>query len=80
MTREDGTTYKLYWAKSNLSTSGLCANPKEYGDYYAWGGTEPKIEYSVSTDEWGSDDAAREVLGGKWRIPTDAEWTALSGQ
>ena len=41
MTREDGTTYKLYWAKSNLCESGLCANPEDYGDYYAWGETEP---------------------------------------
>jgi len=41
MTRTDGTTYKLYWAKSNLSDKGLCANPEDYGDYYAWGETEP---------------------------------------
>lgn len=41
MTRGDGTTYSLYWAKSNLSESGLCANPEEYGDYYAWGELEP---------------------------------------
>lgn len=33
--------YKLYWATSNLSTSGLCANSEDYGDYYAWGETEP---------------------------------------
>ena len=29
MTREDGTTYKLYWAKSNLSETGLCATPED---------------------------------------------------
>ena len=40
MTRGDGTTYKLYWAKSNLSEDGLCSNPEDYGDYYAWGETE----------------------------------------
>ena len=39
MTREDGTTYRLYWAKSNLSENGLCTNPEDYGDYYAWGET-----------------------------------------
>lgn len=49
MTRKDGTTYNLYWAKSNLSASGLCANPEDYGDYYAWGETEPKSVYSWST-------------------------------
>lgn len=41
--------YRLYWAKSNLSTSGLCAKPEEYGDYYAWGETEVKSDYSWST-------------------------------
>ena len=108
MTRADGTTYKLYWAQSNLSTSGLCANPEDYGDYYAWGETEPKENYSWSTykfrtsgDSYGNvkfskynsqssfgpvdnktvlepeDDVASVKLGGKWRIPTDAEWTEL---
>ena len=28
MTREDGSTYKLYWAKSNLCKSGLCVNKR----------------------------------------------------
>ena len=31
----------IKWAASNLSESGLCANPWDYGDYYAWGETEP---------------------------------------
>ena len=52
MTREDGTTYRLFWAKSNLCTSGMCANPEDYGDYYAWGETEPKSEYSWDTYKW----------------------------
>ncbi len=46
ITREDGSRYKLFWAKSNLSESGLCANPQDYGDYYAWGETKPKADYS----------------------------------
>lgn len=127
ITRKDGTTYTLYWAKSNLSVNGLCANPEDYGDYYAWGETEPyyssqnpltwkdgktagyywasykwcngaekkltrycpeiKAEYWDGADtpdnktEFAdynyADDAARARLGGKWRMPTDAEWTAL---
>ena len=104
MTREDGTTYKLYWAKSNLSDKGLCANPEDYGDYYAWGETEPKESYSWPTYKFGTsssgpfskyntsssygsidnktvlepeDDVASVKLGGKWRMPTDAEWTEL---
>ena len=135
MTRADGTTYKLFWAKSNLSVNGLCANPEDYGDYYAWGETVPHYakghsqdnpcndwrvidgklmagyswafykwcngDYNKLTrycpenkaDYWDgadtpdcktefadynyADDAARARLGGKWRMPTDAEWTAL---
>ena len=69
MTREDGSTYKIYWAKSNLCKSGLCANPEDYGDYYAW--------EEVSSKE---SDPARAKLGGKWRTPTDAELTALVDQ
>ena len=125
MTREDGTTYKLYWAKSNLCEDGLCANPEDYGDYYAWGETAPYYSsqspltwkngksagYNWASYKWcnGSsttltkynttefkgavdnitelqrgekpgetvDDAARQALGGKWRIPTKAEWMEL---
>lgn len=104
MTRTDGTTYKLYWAKSNLSDKGLCTNPEDYGDYYAWGETEPKESYSWSYYKFGTsssgpfskyntlsyygtidnktvlepeDDVAHVKLGGKWRMPTDAEWTEL---
>ena len=120
MTRADGTPYKLYWAQSNLSTSGLCANPEDYGDYYAWGETEPhyssqdpltwkagKTGYDWASYEWcnGSnttltkyntkpsygkvdyktvldpeDDVAHVKLDGKWRMPTDEEWTALRTQ
>ena len=133
MTREDGTTYKLYWAKSNLCETGLCADPEDYGDYYAWGETEPyyvaghsqdnpceswrvREDHPITGYNWKSykwcdgafdkmtkycinasygvndgltelqrgekpgetvDDAARHVLGGKWRTPTEAEWRAL---
>ena len=127
MTRADGTTYNLYWAKSNLSEEGLCPNPEDYGDYYAWGETEPYYssqdpltwkdgktagygwvsykwcngDYNKltrycpenKTNYWDgtgtpdnktefsdynyADDAARAKLGGKWHMPTDAEWKAL---
>lgn len=125
MTREDGTTYRLYWATSNLCESGLCASPEDYGDYYAWGETAPYYTEGYSREricsnwrdsktgyDWGSyrwcegssitltkyntnsyrgtvdnktvlepdDDVAHVKLGGKWRIPTEAEWTALHEQ
>ena len=99
----------LKWASFNVGAS----KPEDYGDYYAWGETAPKSDYTWSTYKWcngsydsltrycpsgktrhwgGSgnpdnktsfkdydyaDDAARKVLGGKWRMPTDAEWTEL---
>ena len=106
MTREDGSIYPLFWAECNLGAS----KPEEYGDYYAWGETETKSNYSWSTYKWANgdswkltkycptdktdywdgtgspdgkevldpeDDVAHVKLGGKWRMPTDAEWTAL---
>lgn len=113
LTREDGTTYKLYWAECNLGAE----KPEDYGDYYAWGEIEPyyssqdpltwkegKTGYNWASYKWcngsistftkyntdssrGSvdnktvldpeDDAAHVSLGGKWRMPTDAEWTEL---
>lgn len=42
MTRENKTTYKIYWATCNIGAS----KPEEYGGYYAWGETETKSEYS----------------------------------
>ena len=104
ITRTDGTTYKLYWAKSNLSDKGLCTNQEDYGDYYAWGETKPKENYSWLMYKFGKsssgpfskystpssdgpidnktvlepeDDVAHVKLGGKWRMPTDFEWTEL---
>ena len=33
--------YKVIFAKSNLTEDGLAANEYAYGDYFAWGATEP---------------------------------------
>jgi len=41
MTKPDGTRYALWWAASNLCRTGLCANPEDYGDYFAWGDVDP---------------------------------------
>lgn len=106
MTRADGSTYRLFWAKCNIGAS----KPEGYGNYYAWGETETKSNYSWSTYKWANgnynkltkycptdktdywdgtgspdgktvldpeDDVAHVKLGGKWRMPTDAEWTEL---
>lgn len=36
------------WAKCNLGSSSV----EEYGDYFAWGETQPKEDYSWSTYKW----------------------------
>ena len=41
ITGSDGKTYKVYFAKSNLTSTGLATNEYDYGDYFAWGATEP---------------------------------------
>ena len=38
------------WASFNLGAS----KPEEYGDYYAWGETDPKSVYNSSTYKWGT--------------------------
>lgn len=45
----------LLWATCNVGAS----NPEKYGDYYAWGETEPKDNYQWSTYKWsnGTRDA-----------------------
>ena len=104
----------IKWASFNLGAD----KPEEYGDYYAWGETEPYYSsqspltwkngkskgYDWASYKWcnGSsktltkyntessygtidnktvlepeDDVASVNLGGKWRMPTDAEWTEL---
>ena len=100
--------YKVIFAKSNLTKEGLAANEYDYGDYFAWGATEPWYSsatqtwkndkpggyttdnapfYNSSTDSYtkytpgdaleASDDAARQILKGDWRIPTTEIWAAL---
>ena len=104
----DSTKYKVYFAKSNLTATGLAAKETDFGDYFAWASTEPWLtSYTLSGstitfNSWkegksggytesnapyreGSnytkytkpeetleifDDAARQILGGKWQVPT----------
>ena len=39
------------WADRNIGAT----EPEEYGDFYAWGETEPKNEYIWDTYKWGAD-------------------------
>ena len=98
----NGKNFRLIFAKSNLTANGLATNEYDYGDYFAWGATEPW--YYSATQSWkkgkeagfiqanapilsktykandvlsSSDDAARQILGGDWQLPTKEIWKAL---
>ena len=74
----------LKWATCNVGAS----QPHEYGNYYAWGETTTKSEYteenSVTYGQQISDfsgnatyDAARANWSSTWRMPTKAEMEEL---
>ncbi len=70
----------LLWATCNVGAT----NPEDFGDYFAWGETVTKSEYTRSNsttcgktmaDISGNAeyDVARANWGGTWRIPTKTE-------
>ena len=72
------------WATCNIGAE----NPWDYGDYFAWGETEPKDDYSsdncltygIELPDISGDpeyDAARAGWGGTWRMPTGTEMDEL---
>lgn len=81
------------WAEFNVGAD----SPEGLGNYYAWGETEVKSDYSYSNYAWGSnydnatkytntdgltnlessDDAAAQLYGGDWRMPTEEELKEL---
>ena len=69
------------WANMNLGAHA----PQEYGDYYAWGETEPKSTYTEESYAYmGSplklsqeNDAAYAKWKGDWRMPTVGEYLEL---
>ena len=52
VTKDDGSTYPLFWAECNLGAS----KPEEYGEFYFWGETETQkgigLEYGWGTYKW----------------------------
>ena len=57
VTEENGHAYvdlglSVKWATCNVGAS----KPEEYGDYFAWGETEPKEYYDWSTYKWYNGD------------------------
>ena len=71
------------WAANNVGAS----SPEDYGDYYAWGETETKENYSTTNSTWYQEDAediagteydvAHVKWGGSWRMPTEDECEEL---
>ena len=65
MTRDDGTTYNLLWADCNLGAG----SPEWCGDYYAWGETETKNDFSWDTYKfWISGDNHDNVKVSKYNM------------
>lgn len=74
----------LKWATCNVGAN----SPTNYGNYYAWGETTTKSDYSLSNCVTGDQemgdisgnpqyDAARANWGGTWRMPTKIEFEEL---
>lgn len=72
------------WAACNVGAS----KPEEYGEYYAWGETKEKKNYTegnsktkgIDTGDISGNanyDAARANWGGAWRMPTKREMQEL---
>ena len=77
------------WATCNIGAN----SPEEYGDYFAWGETEPKEVYSDDNYKWPNhskyndtdnktelepeDDVAYVYLDTLWRIPSDKQFCEL---
>lgn len=76
----------LLWATCNVGSE----TPEQIGDYYAWGETQTKSNYSLSTYQYESNaislsdisgtqyDAARVNWGGEWRMPSRNEVAELT--
>ena len=71
------------WATCNIGAN----SPEDYGDYFAWGETTTKSEYTeensktfnvdIGNIESYAEDAAGMLWAYGWRMPTKAEWQEL---
>lgn len=70
------------WASCNIGAT----SPEDNGDYFAWGETEPKSEYTVDNYSYSdrptmlpsNADAATVNWGDGWRMPTKEEFEELT--
>lgn len=80
-----GLPSRVKWATCNVGAS----SPSDYGNYYAWGETVTKSEYTEENSKtYGNEnigiisgnpryDAARANWGGTWRLPSVPEMKEL---
>lgn len=69
------------WATCNVGAD----SPEEYGNYYAWGETKPKLSYSEENYTYKKNpetlsfirDVASVKMGRNWRMPTVEELQEL---
>jgi len=75
----------VLWAECNVGAT----NPEDYGDYYVWGETTPKLSYSSSVMDkveiddisgFATYDPAAAEWGGDWRLPTRKEMLELGNK
>ena len=72
------------WVNIGLSVKWATCNvgayiPEQYGDYFAWGETSTKCDYSEGTYNLNSTgDIASVKWGGNWRMPKKEEFEELT--
>ncbi len=54
---QNGTNYRVIFAKANLTATGLAASESDFGDYFAWAAPEPWLT-SYTYDGSGTTDAS----------------------
>lgn len=62
-----------YWATCNIGAY----TPYENGNYYAFGESSIKSDYTSSNYKGGNNDVAKLLWGGDWRLPTKEEINEL---
>ena len=77
-----GTENGYEWVNLGLSVKWATCNvgatkPEEYGDYFAWGETEPKTTYDWNTYKWAT--ATWDATYESWQLETLTKYCTSSG-
>lgn len=66
----------VLWAASNIGAD----TPEDYGDYFAWGETEPKESYTEENYSYPNQPGEIDGADDGWRLPTIGEIDELASQ